>query len=154
MYNPALDGQSHSCWSTSTKNADVHYSSGVANHFFFNLAQGTGATAYGTSTPCGTAPAVAGIGRAKAEKIWYRALDVNFVSNTTYVNTVKPANTARAHTLTAAAFLYGECSVEYRTVQAAWTSVNVAGNDAACPATNDFSLAASPASGTVNPGSS
>ncbi|WP_344400042.1 proprotein convertase P-domain-containing protein, partial [Catellatospora chokoriensis] len=46
------------------------------------------------------------------------------------------------------------CSVEYKTVQAAWTAVNVAGNDAACPAGNDFSLAASPASGSVNPGSS
>ena len=44
MDNPSLDGSSDSCWSTSTKNMDVHYSSGVANHFFFNLAEGTGAT--------------------------------------------------------------------------------------------------------------
>jgi len=149
MYNPSLDGNSASCWSTTTKNLDVHYSSGVANHFFFNLAQGTGATAYGTSTPCGTAPAVVGIGRDKAAKIWYRALDVSFLSNTTYVNTAIPSNTARAHTLTAATTLYGLCSTEYQAVQAAWTSVNVAGNDAACPAANDFSLTATPASGSV-----
>ena len=82
MYNPSLDGSSDACWSTSTKNKDVHYSSGVGNHFFFNLAEGTGATAYGTSPVCGSAPAVTGIGRAKAEKIWYRALDVYFTSNT------------------------------------------------------------------------
>ena len=47
-------------------------------------------------------PAVTGIGRAKAEKIWYRALDVYFTSNTSYVNTTNPANTARAYTLQAA----------------------------------------------------
>ncbi|GAA3229679.1 M4 family metallopeptidase [Dactylosporangium siamense] len=149
MYNPGLDGSSHSCWSTSTKSVDVHYSSGVANHFFFNLAEGTGATAYGTSQVCGSAPAVVGIGRAKAEKIWYRALDVNFTSSTTYVNATRPDNTARAYTLTAAAYLYGNCSAEYKAVQAAWTSVNVAGSDAACPAVNDFALAAGPASGSI-----
>ncbi|GHJ46878.1 zinc metalloprotease [Catellatospora sp. TT07R-123] len=154
MYNPTLDGSSHGCWSTSTKNVDVHYSSGVANHFFFDLAVGTGATSYGTSPVCGSAAAVVGIGNTKAEKIWYRALDVYFTSNTSYVNTTTPANTARAYTLSAATDLYGLCSAEYKTVQAAWTAVNVAGSDASCPAGNDFSLAAAPASGSVSPGSS
>jgi Zn-dependent metalloprotease len=154
MYNPTLDGRSHGCWSTTTKSVDVHYSSGVANHFFFDLAEGTGATSYGTSPVCGSAPAVVGIGRAKAEKIWYRALDVYFTSNTSYVNTSNPANTARAYTLRAATDLHGTCSAEYKAVQAAWTAVNVAGNDAACPTGNDFSLTAAPASGSVNPGSS
>ncbi|GAB3815206.1 M4 family metallopeptidase [Micromonospora zhanjiangensis] len=132
MYNPSLDGSSDSCWSTSTKSKNVHYSSGVANHFFFNLAEGTGATAYGTSPICGSAKAVTGIGRAKAEKIWFRALDVYFTSNTSYVNTSNPGNTARAYSLRAAADLYGSCGTEYKAVQAAWTAVNVAGNDAAC----------------------
>ena len=59
---------------------------------------------------CGSAPAVTGIGRAKAEKIWYRALDVYFTSNTSYVNTTTPSNTARAYTLRAATDLYGLCS--------------------------------------------
>ncbi|MCW3813041.1 M4 family metallopeptidase [Micromonospora sp. DR5-3] len=154
MYNPGLDGASHTCWSTSTKNVDVHYSSGPANHFFFNLAEGTGSTAYGTSPLCGSAPAVTGIGRAKAEKIWYRALDLYFTSSTSYVNTSNPANTARAYTLRAATDLYGNCSTEYKTVQAAWTAVNVAGNDAPCGSTgNDFSVSLSPTSGSVNPGS-
>ncbi|GAA2718296.1 M4 family metallopeptidase [Micromonospora olivasterospora] len=154
MYNPGLDGASHTCWSTSTKNVDVHYSSGPGNHFFFNLAEGTGSTAYGTSPLCGSAPAVTGIGRAKAEKIWYRALDVYFTSSTSYVNTTNPANTARAYILRAATDLYGSCSVEYKAVQAAWTAVNVAGNDAPCsPTGNDFSVTLSPTSGSVNPGS-
>ncbi|MEU7927242.1 M4 family metallopeptidase [Micromonospora sp. NPDC049107] len=153
MYNPSLDGASDSCWSTSTKNKDVHYSSGVGNHFYFNLAEGTGSTSYGTSPVCGSAPAVTGIGRTKAEKIWYRALDVYFTSNTSYVNTSNPANTARAYSLRAATDLYGSCSTEYKAVQAAWTAVNVAGNDATCSTGNDFSVSLSPTAGSVNPGS-
>ncbi|TDC77752.1 M4 family peptidase, partial [Micromonospora sp. KC606] len=154
MYNPSLDGSSDNCWSTGTRNKDVHYSSGVANHFFFNLAEGTGATPYGTSPVCGSAPAVTGIGRAKAEKIWFRALDVYFTSNTAYVNNTTPSNTARAYTLRAATDLYGSCSTEYRAVQAAWTAVTVAGNDAPCSSGNDFSVSLSPTSGSVDPGSS
>ncbi|MGR6322472.1 M4 family metallopeptidase [Micromonospora soli] len=153
MYNPSLDGSSDSCWSTSTKNKDVHYSSGVANHFYFDLAEGTGSTAYGTSPVCGSAPAVTGIGRAKAEKIWFRALDVYFTSNTSYVNTTTPSNTSRAYSLRAATDLYGNCSTEYRTVQAAWTAVNVAGSDAPCGSTgNDFSVSLSPTAGSVTAG--
>ncbi|MBB5866915.1 hypothetical protein F4553_000294 [Allocatelliglobosispora scoriae] len=149
MYNPPLDGASHGCWSSSTKSLDVRYSSGVGNHFFFNLAEGSGATAYGTSPLCGSAPAVTGIGRLKAERIWYRALDVYFLAGTSYVNTANPANTARAGTLHATADLYGLCGVEYRAVQAAWTSVAVAGSDAPCSPGNNFTLTASPASGSV-----
>ena len=154
MYNPTLDGASHGCWSTSTNSVDVHYSSGPGNHFFFNLAEGTGATAYGTSPVCGSAPAMVGIGRDKAARIWYRALDVYFTSNTRYVNSSTPANTSRAYTLSAATDLYGLCSTEYRTVQAAWTAVNVAGSDAACPVGNDFRVTVAPASASVDPGAS
>ncbi|RIV39358.1 M4 family metallopeptidase [Micromonospora radicis] len=152
MYNPTLDGSSHGCWSTSTNSVGVHYSSGVGNHFFFNLAEGTGATPYGTSPICGSAPPVTGIGRAKAEQIWFRALDVYFVSNTRYVNTAQPTNTARVHTLAAAADLYGFCGTEYKAVQAAWTAVNVAGSDTCV--TDDFSVSATPSAVTIDPGSS
>jgi Zn-dependent metalloprotease len=154
LYDPTLDGASSGCWTPSMGNLDVHYASGVANHFFFNLAEGTGKTAYGFSPVCGSAPAVAGIGRAKAERIWFRALDVYFTSTTRYVSQANPANTARAATLSAASDLYGLCSTEYRTVQAAWTAVKVRGIDAACPPGNDFSLALSPASGSADPGGS
>ena len=155
MYNPALDGASARLLVDQHQNSvDVHYSSGVANHFFFNLAEGTGATAYGTSPVCGSAPAVTGIGRAKAEKIWFRALDVYFTSNTrtstpaTRPTPPAPTPCARRPTCTAAA------RTEYKTVQAAWTAVNVAGSDAACSTGNDFSVSVSPTAGSVNPGSS
>ncbi|RGC68174.1 Transglutaminase-activating metalloprotease precursor [Micromonospora sp. MW-13] len=152
MYDPTLDSRSHGCWSTGTNGIDVHYSSGVANHFFFNLAEGTGATAYGTSPLCGTAAPMTGIGRAKAEKIWFRALDVYFVSNTRYVNTAQPTNTARLHTLSAATDLYGLCSTEYKAVMAAWTAVNVVGSESC--AANDFSVSVAPAALTIDPGAS
>jgi Zn-dependent metalloprotease len=132
MYNPALDGKGHSCWANNTKTVNVHYSSGVGNHFFFNLAEGTGATAYGTSPICGSAAPVVGIGRAKAAAIWYRALSTYFTSSTKYYLATNLNNTARAYTLRAATDLYGRCSTEYKAVQKAWSAVNVAGNDAAC----------------------
>jgi Zn-dependent metalloprotease len=131
LYNPPLDGLSAGCWSSTVKDLDVHYSSGVANHFFFDLAEGTGRTKYGTSPSC-TGTTVRGIGRDKAAKIWYRALDVYFTSSTSYVDAANPGNTARAYTLQAAADLYGNCGTEYRAVQRAWSAVNVAGKDAAC----------------------
>ncbi|WP_045741648.1 M4 family metallopeptidase [Actinoplanes rectilineatus] len=154
MYNPTLDGASHGCWSTSTNSVDVHYSSGPGNHFFFNLAEGTGATAYGTSPVCGTAPGVVGIGLEKAEKIWFHALDAYFTSTTKYVNTAAPANTSRAYTLQAADDLFGLCSTEYKAVQAAWTAVNVAGSDLECPVANDFRVAVAPTTVTLDPGTS
>ncbi|MCO8271723.1 M4 family metallopeptidase [Actinoplanes sp. TRM 88003] len=154
MYNPTLDGRSHGCWSTSTRSVDVHYSSGVANHFFFNLAEGSGATPYGTSPLCGAADPVTGIGQEKAAKIWFRALDSYFVSNTGYVNTANPGNTARAYSLSAAGDLYGFCSAEYKAVQTAWTSVNVAGTDEQCSTGNDFSVTLAPAAVALGPGES
>ena len=88
---PDAGRQGHGCWSSTTKNVDVHYSSGVGNHFFFNLAEGSGATAYGTSPLCGSATAVTGIGRSKAAAIWYRALTTYFTSST---HTTRPARRA------------------------------------------------------------
>ncbi len=61
---------------------------------------------------------LSGIGRAKAEKIWYRALTVYFTSNTNYA-------AARAGSLKAAADLYGAGSAEHNAVAAAWSAVNV-----------------------------
>ncbi len=153
MYNPALDGGSQGCWSSATNGVDVHYSSGVANHFFFDLAEGTGDTAYGSSPLCGSAQPVTGIGRNKAEQIWFRALTTYFVSNTKYVNPAVPTATARAYSLSAAADLYGQCGTEYQAVQAAWDAVNVAGSDY-CPKEHDFTITSTPATAKVNPGES
>ena len=72
MAQPSRDGASVDCWYAGVGNLDVHYSSGVANHAFFLMAQGS-SSAYGASPTCG-APAVTGIGNDAAAKVWYRAL--------------------------------------------------------------------------------
>ncbi|CAM5719510.1 Neutral metalloproteinase OS=Streptomyces alboniger OX=132473 GN=CP975_24960 PE=3 SV=1 [Streptomyces alboniger] len=43
MDKPSKDGKSVDYWSSSLKDLDVHYSSGVANHFAYLLAEGSGA---------------------------------------------------------------------------------------------------------------
>src|SRR6202008_3343871 len=43
MDKPSKDGGSADYWSSSVGNLDVHYSSGVANHFFYLLSEGSGA---------------------------------------------------------------------------------------------------------------
>ncbi|MCZ0986833.1 M4 family metallopeptidase [Streptomyces diastatochromogenes] len=121
MDKPSKDGGSADYWSSSVGNLDVHYSSGVANHFFYLLSEGSGAkTINGVSynSPTKTGSTVTGIGRAKALQIWYKALTTYFTSTTDYSG-------ARAGTLSAAADLYGSGSTEYNAVKAAWTGVNV-----------------------------
>ncbi|MBM2618237.1 M4 family metallopeptidase [Actinoplanes sp. LDG1-06] len=122
MDDPHRDGVSPSCWSSSVKNLDVHYSSGIGNKFFYNLAVGSGTTRWGTSTPCGTAGPVTGIGNEAAAQIWYRAMTAYMVSNTNYSG-------ARKATLQAATDLYGAASAERAAVQAAWLAVGVTGSD-------------------------
>ncbi|MFJ6708468.1 MULTISPECIES: M4 family metallopeptidase [unclassified Streptomyces] len=121
MDKPSKDGGSADNWSSSVKNLDVHYSSGVANHFFYLLSEGSGAkTINGVSynSPTYNGSTVTGIGRAKALQIWYKALTTYFTSTTNY-------KSARTGTLSAAAALYGSGSTEYNTVAAAWSAVNV-----------------------------
>ncbi|MEU2620023.1 M4 family metallopeptidase [Streptomyces sp. NPDC007157] len=121
MDQPSKDGGSANYWSSSVGNLDVHYSSGVANHFFYLLSEGSGAkTINGVSynSPTYNGSAVTGIGRDKALQIWYKALTTYFTSTTNY-------KSARTGTLSAAAALYGSGSTEYNAVAAAWTAVNV-----------------------------
>jgi Zn-dependent metalloprotease len=122
MDNPASDGSSANCWTTGTKNLDVHYSSGVGNHFFYLLSEGSGAkTLNGVSynSPTCNGSTVTGIGRNAAAAIWYRALTVYMTSSTNYSG-------ARTATLNAARDLYGAGSTQYNTVAAAWSAVSVA----------------------------
>jgi zinc metalloprotease ZmpA len=122
MVTPSADGVSADCWYSTVGNLNVHYSSGVANHFFYLLAEGT--TAGSPSKTCATGDTrvatgtgtLAGIGRAKAEKIWYRALTVYMTSSTNYAG-------ARAATISAATDLHGAASAEVAAVAAAWTAV-------------------------------
>ncbi|MFC8861150.1 M4 family metallopeptidase [[Kitasatospora] papulosa] len=121
MDKPSKDGGSKDYWSSTLGNLDVHYSSGVANHFFYLLAEGSGSkTINGVSynSPTYSGSAVTGIGRAKALQIWYKAL-------TTYMTSTTKYSGARTATLSAASSLYGSTSTEYKAVAAAWTAVNV-----------------------------
>ncbi|AYN41486.1 M4 family peptidase [Streptomyces dangxiongensis] len=121
MDRPSRDGSSADYWSSSVGNLDVHYSSGVANHFAYLLAEGSGAkTVNGVSydSPTADGAALTGIGRDKVGRIWYRALTVYMTSSTNYAG-------ARTATLNAARDLYGAGSAEYDAVAAAWSAVNV-----------------------------
>jgi Zn-dependent metalloprotease len=60
---------------------------------------------------------VTGIGREKAGKIWYRALDVYMTASETFAK-------ARLDTIKSAEDLYGVGSAEANAVAAAWTAVN------------------------------
>ena len=122
MDKPSSDGSSADCWSATVGQLDVHYSSGVGNHFFYLLSEGSGAktlngVSYNSPT-CNGAPAVTGIGHDAAAKIWYRALTVYMTSSTDY-------HGARTASLNAARDLYGAGSTQYNAVNAAWAGVNV-----------------------------
>ena len=129
MVQPSIDGRSADCWYKTLGNLDVHYSSGVANHFFFLLAEGSSSATYGSSKICKSTDTrtasitgtVTAIGRAKAAAIWYRALTIYMTSSTNYSG-------ARAATLKAAADLLGTGAItqnDYNAVGPAWTAVNV-----------------------------
>ncbi|WP_328555683.1 MULTISPECIES: M4 family metallopeptidase [unclassified Streptomyces] len=121
MDKPSKDGNSADCWSSSVGNLDVHYSSGVANHFAYLLSEGSGAkTVNGVAydSPTCNGATVNGIGHDKVGKIWYRALTVYMTSSTNYAG-------ARTATLNAAKDLYGAGSTEHEAVAAAWSAVSV-----------------------------
>ncbi|MFI5854167.1 M4 family metallopeptidase [Streptomyces parvulus] len=121
MDKPSKDGASKDYWSSGLGGVDVHYSSGPANHFFFLLAEGSGArTVDGVQydSPTSDGSTVTGIGREKALQIWYKALTTYMTSTTNY-------KAARTATLSAASDLYGADSTEYKTVGAAWTAIDV-----------------------------
>ncbi|MGW1803717.1 M4 family metallopeptidase [Streptomyces sp. NPDC002078] len=121
MDKPSKDGGSADSWYSGVGDLDVHYSSGVANHFFYLLSEGSGAKVInGVSYDSPTADGlpVTGIGRDKALQIWYRALTTKFTSTTDYAG-------ARTGTLAAAGELYGTSGAEYKAVQDAWAAVAV-----------------------------
>ncbi|MFF3416970.1 M4 family metallopeptidase [Streptomyces sp. NPDC002698] len=121
MDKPSKDGNSADCWSSSVGNLDVHYSSGVANHFAYLLSEGSGAktvNGVGYDSPTCNGSTVSGIGHDKVGRIWYRALTVYMTSSTKYAG-------ARTATLNAAKDLYGAGSAEYAAVAAAWSAVSV-----------------------------
>ena len=121
MDNPSSDGDSLNCYSATAGTADVHYSSGIGNHFFYLLAEGSGAktiNGIAHNSPTCNGSTVTGVGRAAAAAIWYRALTVYMTSNTNYAG-------ARTATLNAARDLYGAGSTQSARVASAWSAVSV-----------------------------
>ncbi len=123
MFKPSLDGISPDCYVPRLGRLNVHYSSGVANHWFYLLAEGATVPAgFSSLTPaslvCAGSTALAAQGRDVVAQIVYRALTVYMTSSTDYAG-------ARAATLSAAADLYGSTSSQVAAVAAAWTAVGV-----------------------------
>jgi Zn-dependent metalloprotease len=144
MFKPSLDGISDDCYpdgsnpqyldffrwtgTYSGSGKDMHFTSGVANHFFYLLAEGAvvpagwGAGTQWNLTPsalvCNGNVSLTGIGREAATQIWYRALTVYMTSTTNYAN-------ARVATMSAAGDLYGVGSAQQNAVAATWDAVNV-----------------------------
>ncbi|MFJ3234397.1 M4 family metallopeptidase [Streptomyces sp. NPDC086787] len=108
-------------WAPAVYDAEVHAGSGVSSHAYYLLAEGSGKKTIGGvayDSPTYDNAAVAGIGRAKASAIFYRALTRYMVSTTDF-------HGARVATLKAAKDLYGATSAEYKAVDRAWAAVNV-----------------------------
>ncbi|MFE5087780.1 M4 family metallopeptidase [Streptomyces mirabilis] len=121
MDKPSKDGGSADSWYSGVGNLDVHYSSGPANHMFYLLSEGSGTkvingVTYNSTTSDGVA--VAGIGRAAALQIWYKALTTYMTSSTNYAG-------ARTAALNAATALYGASSTQYAGVANAFAGINV-----------------------------
>ncbi|MFS0694348.1 M4 family metallopeptidase [Streptomyces nitrosporeus] len=125
MDQPSRDaspkGTSQDYWTSETRKLDPHFSSGVGNHFFYLLAEGSGQkTVNGVQydSPTYDGNPVAGIGIENAAAIWYRALTVYMTSRTDYAG-------ARVATLRAADDLFGMDDGAYTAVGNAWAAVNV-----------------------------
>ncbi|MGW1075101.1 M4 family metallopeptidase [Streptomyces sp. NPDC002537] len=108
-------------WDSGSYDREVHAGSGVSSHAFYLLAEGSGKKTIGGvdyDSPTSDGSTVSGIGRDKAEQIFYRALTRYMVSTTDF-------HEARTATLQAAADIYGANGTEYKTVDKAWAAVNV-----------------------------
>ncbi|GAB3664131.1 M4 family metallopeptidase [Nocardioides korecus] len=121
MDDPSLDGGSKNCWTSSVGSLDPHYSSGVGNHLFYLLAEGTGTKTIGGRTHGATTcngTTLTGIGRDTAAAIWYRAMTTYWTSTTTYPQ-------AANGQVKAAKDLYGATSSQCTATVAAWKGVAV-----------------------------
>ena len=139
--NPNADGHSYNCYpglgafESDSAADDPHYTSGVGNHLFYLLSEGSGTKVIGSktykSTTCNSTT-VAGITRDKAVRVWYRALSTYWTSFSTYPE-------AADGMVRAARDLYGANSTECTRTVAAWKAVKVtpAVTCAAVPAPGD-----------------
>ncbi|AHH96905.1 hypothetical protein GCM10010174_74370 [Kutzneria viridogrisea] len=143
MQNPSSVNGDPNCYSSAIPSTEVHAAAGPLNHWFYLLAEGS------AQSPTCDNSTVTGIGIQNAGKVFYNAMLLK-TSGMSY-------RRYRTATLTAAKNLDPTCA-QYNSVKAAWNAVSVPAQsgDPNCTSTptNDFSLALSPSSGTVQPGAS
>lgn len=129
MDRPSLDGASYDCYVPEVSQDDPHYASGIGNHFFYLLAQGTGKKTFAglphNGVTCGDPAQLTGLGNDVAVRIWYDALRTYMVSTTTYPE-------ARDATIRATADAFGGDSEQCRAVEDAWSAVDVGAWDWTC----------------------
>jgi Zn-dependent metalloprotease len=147
MYNPSLVGDPN-CYSSSIPSTEVHSAAGPNNHWFYLTAVGSAGSGSDPASPTCNGSSVPGVGIQHAGQIYMAAL--NMKTSTWSYRDVRTA------TLRAAVNLFGADSQDCRTVKAAWDAVSVPAQpgEAQCSSTpsSDFSLALSPASGTLAQG--
>ncbi|WP_436502157.1 proprotein convertase P-domain-containing protein [Actinokineospora sp. HUAS TT18] len=148
MYDPS-QLQDPNCYSSSIPNTEVHAAAGPQNHWFYLLAEGSNPGGGKPNSPiCSGGPAsVTGIGVQNAAKIFYNGL----LAKTSTWNHAK----ARVATLNAAKNLWpGDCT-NFNVTKDAWNAISVpaqTGEPTCGTASNDFSVATSPSSGTIPAG--
>ncbi|RSM46222.1 peptidase M4 family protein [Actinoplanes sp. ATCC 53533] len=149
MYNPSIAGDPN-CYSSSIPSTEVHAAAGPLNHWFYLTAEGSSPTNGQPASPTCNSTTVTGLGIRKAGEIYYNAMQSK-------TSTWRHAN-VRTATLAAAKNLYAPSCAEFNVVKAAWAAVSVPAQtgEATCTGTpaNDFSVSASPTSGSVAAGSS
>lgn len=115
MDDPGRDGRSLAHYSQYREGVDVHLSSGIVNHAFYQAAA-TGPDKRENSVS--RVRVAEGLGVEKTARIFFRAL----------IHYLRPKSTfrdAREATIRAARELYGADSVEERTIAEAWSVVGV-----------------------------
>jgi Zn-dependent metalloprotease len=128
MDQPSKDGASKDCWSSTLGSLDPHYSSGPLNHWFYLASEGSGAkviNGVSYNSPSCNASTVIGIGRAAAEKIWYRTLSTYLTSNSNYA-------AAREGAIKSAKDLYGATSAQCLGIESSFSAIAVPAGAATC----------------------
>jgi hypothetical protein len=129
---PSRDGASPNCWSSSVSGLDPHYSSGPLNHWFYLASEGSGSkviNGVSYNSPTCNGKSMSGIGREKAEKVWYRALSTYLTSGSNYKD-------ARNAAIRSAKDLYGD-GAECTGIQNAFDAIAVPAGAQSCSGGSD-----------------
>ncbi|MEU0598990.1 M28 family peptidase [Streptomyces sp. NPDC006393] len=148
MYNPSQVNNDPNCYSASIPQTEEHAAAGPLNHWFYLLAEGSSPGGGKPSSPTCNGRTVTGVGIQNAGRIFYGGMLLK-TSGMTYKR-------YRTATLTSAKNLDASCGL-FNATKAAWDAISIpaqAGDPTCTGQQTDFSLALSPASGSVDAGAS